>query len=124
MDQTVHYLHYLAGLLAYVLAGRIVMRWLAGAPRELLFAVLNVAGVFFFLFYGGKEHCVLRFGIYVALIVGLYLVLSIRGKTRSLAVAGVFCAHRGADCRPLCAGRMVCGAGPCVRQNLFAACRT
>jgi len=65
----------LAGLLAYVLAGRLVLRHLTGTVREWLFAGLNVAGVFFFLFYGGKEHFVLRFVIYLALIVGLYLVL-------------------------------------------------
>ncbi len=46
-----------------------------GWLRELLFAGLNVAGVFFFLFYGGKEHYVLRFVIYLALIGGLYVVM-------------------------------------------------
>lgn len=65
----------LAGLLAYVVASRLVMRRLSGAARELAFAVLNLAGCFFFLFYGGKEHFVLRFITYLALIVGLYIVL-------------------------------------------------
>jgi D-alanyl-lipoteichoic acid acyltransferase DltB (MBOAT superfamily) len=72
----------IAGLLAYVLAARFVMRGLAGNVRELLFAVLNVAGVFFFLFYGGKEHFVLRFGIYLALIVGLYLTMWLFAEKR------------------------------------------
>ncbi|HEX7571105.1 MAG TPA: hypothetical protein VF492_11425, partial [Verrucomicrobiae bacterium] len=75
-------IYYLAGLLAYVLAGRVVLRRLSGAGREFLFAVLNVAGVFLFLFYGGKEHFVLRFGIYLALIVGLYLVLLLFAEKR------------------------------------------
>ena len=65
----------IAGLLAYVLAGRLVLRQTTGTVREFLFAVLNVAGVFFFLFYGGKEHFALRFGVYLALIAGLYLAL-------------------------------------------------
>jgi D-alanyl-lipoteichoic acid acyltransferase DltB (MBOAT superfamily) len=65
----------LAGLLAYIVAGRLVMRWLNGGAREFIFAALNVAGVFIFLFYGGKEHYVLRFVIYVALIAGLYLAM-------------------------------------------------
>jgi len=72
----------LAGLLAYVAAGRLVMRQLSGGPREFVFALLNLAGVFFFLFYGGNEHFVLRFGTYVALIVGLYVCLLLFGGKR------------------------------------------
>ena len=68
-------MYLLAGLPAYVVAGRVVMRQFTGVTRETALAGLNVAGVFFFLFYGGKEHFVLRFGIYVALIVALYLAL-------------------------------------------------
>jgi D-alanyl-lipoteichoic acid acyltransferase DltB (MBOAT superfamily) len=75
-------LYLLVGLLAYVLAGRLVMRRLTGIGRELIFAILNVAGVFFFLFYGGKEHFVLRFGIYLALIFGLYLALLLFAEKR------------------------------------------
>jgi len=75
MEQTNHYLHYLAALLAYILAGHITMRHCAGSVRETILAALNVLGVFVFLFYGGKEHYVLRFGIYLALIVGLYLTV-------------------------------------------------
>jgi D-alanyl-lipoteichoic acid acyltransferase DltB (MBOAT superfamily) len=66
---------FLAGLAAYILAGRLVMRQLSGGGREFSFALLNVAGVFVFLFYGSKEHYALRFGIYLALIVGLYLTV-------------------------------------------------
>ncbi len=72
----------LLGLLAYVLLGRIVISRLTGNGREFLFAALNVTGVFFFLFYGGKEHFALRFGIYVALIIGLYLVLLLFAERR------------------------------------------
>ena len=75
MDQSNHYLHYLAGLLAYVLAGRVVIRQLTSLVRETALAALNLAGVFVFLFYGGKEHYVLRFAIYLALIVGLYFTV-------------------------------------------------
>ena len=67
--------YYLVGLLAYILAGRVVMRHFTGGVRETALAALNVAGVFIFLFYGGKEHFVLRFAIYLALIVGLYLTV-------------------------------------------------
>jgi D-alanyl-lipoteichoic acid acyltransferase DltB (MBOAT superfamily) len=71
-----------AGLLAYVIFGRLVMRGLTGRLRELLFAALNVAGVFFFLFYGGKEHFVLRFVVYGVLVVGLYLALLLFAERR------------------------------------------
>ena len=67
--------HYLAGLLAYILVGRLTMRHLTGSVRETILAALNVVGVFAFLFYGGKEHYLLRFVIYLALIVGLYLTV-------------------------------------------------
>jgi D-alanyl-lipoteichoic acid acyltransferase DltB (MBOAT superfamily) len=70
------------GLLAYVLAARCVMRGLTGPVRETALAVLNLAGVFYFLFYGSKEHYVLRFGVYVALIVGLYLAVCLLADKR------------------------------------------
>jgi D-alanyl-lipoteichoic acid acyltransferase DltB (MBOAT superfamily) len=73
----------LAGLLAYIIAGRVVMRRLNGCVREVLLAALNVTGVFFFLFYGGKEHYVLRFGIYVLLIVGLYMTMGLFADKRA-----------------------------------------
>ena len=72
----------LIGLLAYILAARLVLRHLAGNLREFIFAALNLLGVFFFLFYGGKEHFALRFGVYVALIVGLYLALLLFAERR------------------------------------------
>jgi D-alanyl-lipoteichoic acid acyltransferase DltB (MBOAT superfamily) len=65
----------LAGLLAYVIAGRVAMRRLSGGIRELLLSGLNVVGVFAFLFYGTKEHSKLRFVVYVALVIGLYLTV-------------------------------------------------
>jgi D-alanyl-lipoteichoic acid acyltransferase DltB (MBOAT superfamily) len=72
----------LAGLLAYIIAGRLVMRGLKDGVRELFFAALNFAGVFFFLFYGGKEHFVLRFGLYVTLIAGQYACLRLFAEKR------------------------------------------
>ena len=66
---------YLIGLLAYIFIGRLTMRHLTGGVRETILATLNVVGVFVFLFYGGKEHYVLRFAIYLALIVGLYFTV-------------------------------------------------
>jgi D-alanyl-lipoteichoic acid acyltransferase DltB (MBOAT superfamily) len=70
-------IYLLLGLLAYIIVGRWVMRALSGGARELFFALLNFAGVFFFLFYGGREHFVLRFIIYVALVAGLFVMLQL-----------------------------------------------
>jgi len=66
---------YLIGLLAYIFIGRMTMRHLTGVMRETILAALNVVGVFVFLFYGGKEHFILRFVVYLALIIGLYLTV-------------------------------------------------
>jgi len=72
----------LAGLLAYVFTSRLVMRLFTGGLRETLFALLNLTAVFFFLFYGGKEHYVLRFIIYLVLITGLYLFVCFFSEKR------------------------------------------
>lgn len=72
----------LTGLLAYVLCCRIVMRQLTGRGREFCFAVFNLAGVFAFLFYGGKEHFALRFGVYLVLVGGMYLALLLFAERR------------------------------------------
>ncbi len=76
------FLPFILGLLAYVVAARLAMRRLTGVGRELIFAGLNVAGVFFFLFYGSNEYFVSRFAMYVALIGGLYLVLCLFANRR------------------------------------------
>lgn len=74
----------IGGLLVYVCVGRLIMRCLSGVIREFIFAALNLTGVFCFLFYGGNEHFVLRFGIYLVLIVSLYLALLLFAARRGL----------------------------------------
>ena len=74
----------ISGLLVYVCVGRLIMRCLSGVIREFIFAALNLTGVFCFLFYGGNEHFVLRFGIYLVLIVSLYLALLLFAARRGL----------------------------------------
>src|SRR5580704_12877745 len=75
-------IHLLIGLAAYILAGRMIMRLLSGGGREFCFAVLNLAAVFLFLFYGGTEHFVLRFTIYLALVAGLYFTVLLFSERR------------------------------------------
>jgi len=63
----------------YVLAGRAVLRSLTGRAREVTFAILNLAGVFWFLFYSNGNHSVrfqtIQFAFYLALIVFQYGML-------------------------------------------------
>jgi D-alanyl-lipoteichoic acid acyltransferase DltB (MBOAT superfamily) len=75
-------IHLLIGLTLYIAVGRLVMRFLSGGGREFVFAALNLSGVFFFLFYGGKEHFALRFATYVALVAGLYFVMLLFAERR------------------------------------------
>lgn len=69
-------------LLAYVFTCRLAMRASRGFLRESLLAALNLAGVFFFLFYGHKDHFALRFVAYVVLAVIQYLMLRLFGSRR------------------------------------------
>jgi len=68
-------LYLIGGLSAYLLASRFVMQQLAGYPREVAFACLNVAGIYWFLFYGAESHYDLRFLAYLAVIFIQYLML-------------------------------------------------
>ena len=64
----------IAGLLSYILAARIVMKALKGAVREIAFAGLNVAGVYWFLFHddvNGNR----RFLLYLILIAFQFAML-------------------------------------------------
>jgi D-alanyl-lipoteichoic acid acyltransferase DltB (MBOAT superfamily) len=70
-------LSFIAEILAYILATRFVIRGLTGVRREVAFACLNVAGVYWFLFYGQKSHYTERFFIYLALVFFQYVMLHV-----------------------------------------------
>jgi D-alanyl-lipoteichoic acid acyltransferase DltB (MBOAT superfamily) len=65
----------LAGLLAYVVAGRLAMRGLTGRTRELMLAVLNLMGCYYFLFFPATEHPAMNFGALLALVILFYLAI-------------------------------------------------
>jgi D-alanyl-lipoteichoic acid acyltransferase DltB (MBOAT superfamily) len=65
----------IAGLLIYILVSRMAMRFLTGTWREVVFAFINLAGVYGFLFYGQQSHYDERFVIYLLLIVFQYAML-------------------------------------------------
>jgi D-alanyl-lipoteichoic acid acyltransferase DltB (MBOAT superfamily) len=77
-------IYLLGGLLAYIVMGRLVMRQLRGEPREAALAALNLTGVYFFLFYGVRTHYALRFGIYLMLVIGLYLTVCLFAQKRGM----------------------------------------
>jgi D-alanyl-lipoteichoic acid acyltransferase DltB (MBOAT superfamily) len=72
---TVHVIHMAAALVIYVVACRLVMRWLGGHLREILFAAFNLAGVYGLFFYGRIAHSNLVFLIYVMLVCFQYVML-------------------------------------------------
>jgi membrane protein involved in D-alanine export len=63
-----------AELLAYIFAGHLVVRRLRGLPRDLAFAVLNLAAVYLFILHG-RPHAKLVFPAYIALVTFQYLML-------------------------------------------------
>jgi D-alanyl-lipoteichoic acid acyltransferase DltB (MBOAT superfamily) len=66
---------FLAEGLGYLLAGRLLMRGLSGAWRELVFAVLNVAGVYLFFFFGADHRYAPAFLAYLGLVAFQYVML-------------------------------------------------
>jgi D-alanyl-lipoteichoic acid acyltransferase DltB (MBOAT superfamily) len=67
----------LIGLPVYLLASRLVVRHGRGTWREAVFALLNLAGVFGFLFYGNKSHYTMRFALYLALVFFQFAMLRV-----------------------------------------------
>ena len=65
---------WLAALGIYLAASRLALRRLEGGRRELVLALLNVAGVYFFLFYG-DINVTTKFPMYLLLVGGQYLML-------------------------------------------------
>jgi len=65
----------IAGLFIYIFACRAAMRSLAGPPREAVMAVLNVSGLYLFLFKGHNENYLARFVLYLLLVGFQYAVL-------------------------------------------------
>jgi len=87
---------WLAGLLAYTVAGCLAMRRLTGGLREASLAGLNLAGLFALLFSDGQKHYLIRFSAYVALIVVLYLAVWLFSSKRGGWVWAAFFAPIGA----------------------------
>ena len=54
--------------LAYVLAARLVVRHLGGGLREAMFALLNIAGLYWFCFHNQNNHFNAAFSVYLALV--------------------------------------------------------
>jgi membrane protein involved in D-alanine export len=73
-SESVHLVRLAIALVAYIIAGRWVIRWSKGTWREILFAVLNLAALHRFLFHHLNNGNLL-FLIYLALICFQYVML-------------------------------------------------
>jgi len=70
-------LHSLILILGYILAGRLIIRRLAGGPRAVAFGLLNLAGVYCFFMQSARVPIFLA---YVAVVVVQYLALLLFSK--------------------------------------------
>jgi D-alanyl-lipoteichoic acid acyltransferase DltB (MBOAT superfamily) len=70
-----HILHSIIALLIYIGVCRLVMRHLSGLGREMIFAILNLFGVYMLLFYGRQPHYAGIFLAYLAVIGFQFLML-------------------------------------------------
>ena len=66
---------FLAEILAYLLAGRLMVRHLRGGAREVLFALLNLAAFRLFFFNADDARCLPTYLAYVSLVVVCYVSL-------------------------------------------------
>jgi len=77
-----HLAHKVVALLGYLLAGRLVMQHTRGAWREIWLVVLNLGGVYAFLFHGQHHHYVGMFSLYLALVILQFIVLRLFAEQR------------------------------------------
>ena len=65
----------IAPILVYLIAARLSLGRLRGARRELVFALVNVAGVYYFFFRGNGSRSLPIFGAYLILVLIQYFML-------------------------------------------------
>ena len=66
---------FFTSLVVYILAARCAIQFLAGGVREIVFALLNLAGFYWFLLYCQNDHFRLAFLIYLAVVLWQYAML-------------------------------------------------
>jgi len=67
----------LAAILLYLAAARLVLKLLGGVPRHAAFALLNVAGFYWFFYHGSDARYRPIFLLYLTLVLVLYLAMRI-----------------------------------------------
>jgi D-alanyl-lipoteichoic acid acyltransferase DltB (MBOAT superfamily) len=65
----------LAGILGYILTGRLVMKGLRGQAREFVFAILNLAALYLLFFYDKDGRNTPAFVAYLTVVIIQYLML-------------------------------------------------
>jgi len=68
-------LEFVLEIFIYIVASRMLLRWLDGTLREFLYATLNVAATYRFCLYAQSDHFNAAFAAYLALILVQYLAL-------------------------------------------------
>ena len=72
----------IAGILAYLIAAHVIVKWFAGMWRDAAFALLNVAGVYGFFFYGHNNNYTARFAAYLVLIAFQYGMMRLFAESK------------------------------------------
>jgi D-alanyl-lipoteichoic acid acyltransferase DltB (MBOAT superfamily) len=74
------------GIIVYIVASRSAMRLLGGNLREVVLALLNVAGVFYFLMYASQNHthksAIVAYVIYLFIILSQYVMLVLFSRAK------------------------------------------
>jgi len=72
----------LIAFLAYLVAARLVVRWLTGGLRDVVFAGLNITGLYWFFCYEQNDHYRIAFMVYCGLVLWQYGMLRLfAGRT-------------------------------------------
>jgi D-alanyl-lipoteichoic acid acyltransferase DltB (MBOAT superfamily) len=66
---------FVAGFLAYIIIGRLMIWKLAGTLRDVAFAMLNVVGFYYFCMLGQNDHYRVAFVAYLGVVLFQYLML-------------------------------------------------
>jgi D-alanyl-lipoteichoic acid acyltransferase DltB (MBOAT superfamily) len=76
------HLTWLAALLGWLVAARCTVAWLRGAWRDFVFAALNVAGVYWFLFFKTNDHFRMMFAVYAGVVLWQFAMLKFFATAR------------------------------------------
>lgn len=83
-NQVIHLVHTILAFVVYIAGSRLVVRLGRGAVREIIFAALNLTGVYGFLLYGRVSHYNAMFLTYLGLVFLQFLMLRAFAQKKGL----------------------------------------